>query len=335
MPPVSAFDRSVTDLKIEAPASPNYTSLRSRGGTLCTEGWREMTMDNIKVDGSWSPSTRDAALWLVIACILTAGIGFSWNPTPLAQAMAAIFIASALLHASFFYGWRPALILFVICVTITFIMENIGASTGFPFGHYHFEVGAGLSHIGRIPIIVGPLWFGAGYFSWVVAATLLDGADRRLDRRFNFFALPVVAAFVITQWDLVMEPPEATIAGAWIWHDGGADFGVPLSNYFGWLLTAWLFFQAFAVYLRRWGAQQPQRLRPDRKLPLIAILFYVSAGLTHVIPWLMGQSGEVVDASGHVWQIHDVREATVAIMLFTMFFSALLATLRLVQDNAK
>jgi uncharacterized membrane protein len=53
--------------------------------------------------------------------------------------------------------------------------------------------------------------------------------------------------FGVTQWDLVMDPPTATIAKAWIWHDGGADFGVPLSNYLGWLLTAFLFSLAFAV----------------------------------------------------------------------------------------
>jgi putative membrane protein len=46
-------------------------------------------------------------------------------------------------------------------------MENIGASKGFPFGSYHFEVDAGLPS--------EPLWFGAGYFSWVVASILLDG----------------------------------------------------------------------------------------------------------------------------------------------------------------
>jgi uncharacterized membrane protein len=292
-----------------------------------------MATENMKVDGGWSHPARQAALWLVIACILFAGIGFSWSPTPFAQVLAAIFIASALVHASFFYGLRPALILFVICVTVTFIIENIGAATGFPFGHYQFEVGAGLPHVGRIPIIVGPLWFGAGYFSWVVAAALLNGADRRLDRAFNFFALPIVAAFVMTQWDLVMEPAESTIAGAWIWHDGGADFGVPLSNCGGWLLTSWLFFQAFAFYLRRWSMQRSQSTQADRKLQMIAILFYLSAGLTHVIPWLIGQSGEVVDAAGHAWQIRDLRETTVAIMLFTMFFSALLAALQVAQEN--
>ena len=70
-----------------------------------------------------------------------------------------------------------------------------------------------------------------------------------------------------------------------------------------------------------------------RKLQLIAILFYVSAGLTHIVPWAMGQSGDVADAAGTTWHIHDLRETTVAIMLFTMFFSAILAALHLAKEN--
>jgi putative membrane protein len=299
-----------------------------------------MTLAKLESDDHWSRSRprnflRESLLWLAITCFLVTAIAFAWNPTPFAQVLAAIFIAGAFAHAGACYGWRQALVLFAICVAITFAIENIGVATGVPFGHYRFEVGARLPHVGRIPIIVGPLWFGAGYFSWVVASTLLGGADRRLERQFNVIALPVVAAFVVTQWDLVMDPPTATIGKAWIWHDGGADFGVPLSNYLGWLLTAFLFFLAFAVYLRgnrrraQAAGESPQALRQDRKLRLIAILFYVSAGLTHVVPWLMGQSGEVADAAGQVWQIHDLRETTVAVMLFTMVFTALLAALRL------
>jgi hypothetical protein len=47
----------------------------------------------------------------------------------------------------------------------------------------------------------------------------------------------------------------------------------------------------------------------------------------------MGQTGQVADAAGHMWQIHDLRETTVAIMLFTMFFSAMLAALRLLKES--
>jgi putative membrane protein len=296
-----------------------------------------VTTENVNIDIRPSGSGREIALWLAIVCILVAGIGWSWSPTPFAQALAAIFIGCALAHAAVFYGPRHALVLFVLCVAITFAMETLGAATGFPFGNYHFVVDGGLPRIGAIPLIVGPLWFGAGYFAWIVASILLDGADRRLGRTFDLVALPVVAAFVMTQWDLVMDRSESTIAKAWIWHDGGADFGVPLTNYLGWLLTSWLFFQAFAFYLRRELRPLPPkhlaRAQPSRKLQAIAILFYVSLGLTHIVPWVMGQSGEVVDAAGKVWQIHDLRAATVVVMLFTMCFTGLLAAVRLARSR--
>jgi uncharacterized membrane protein len=189
-------------------------------------------------------------------------------------------------------------------------MENLGTATGFPFGAYHFEVGANLLHVGLIPIIVGPLWFGAGYFSWTVASVLLDGADRQLDRSFNLVALPIVAAFVMTQWDLVMDAPNATISKVWIWHDGGGIFGVPLSNYLGWLLTSWLSFLAFALCLRRFSLKLNSST--GLRLPAIGILFYAGAGLTHIVPWIKGTTGVALDARGYSWQVQDIREATVA-----------------------
>ena len=67
-----------------------------------------------------------------------------------------------------------------------------------------------------IPIVVGPLWFGAGDFSFVVAATLLDGADRRLDQRFNLIALPIVHVSVVA-WIATRSPPPqpCAIFGWW------------------------------------------------------------------------------------------------------------------------
>jgi uncharacterized membrane protein len=290
------------------------------------------TQQTAKVAGSPSLRLFEPVGWIVLAVYLALVIGLAWNPNPLAQALAAIGILAALVHTALFYGWKDGLALFAICVVITFVMENIGATTGFPFGHYHFEVGADLPHIGVIPIIVGPLWFGMGYFSWQVAAVLL-GAGARPSRTFDRVALPVVAAFVMTQWDVVMEPAGSTIAKAWIWHDGGAHFGVPLSNYAGWLLTSWLFYQAFAIYLGRRSDLPVPPAAWGRTLRLVAIAFYLSSGLTHLTPWLIGQSGEVVDAAGQLWRVGDLRTTTVVTMLFTMFFTSLLAALRLATDR--
>jgi uncharacterized membrane protein len=189
-------------------------------------------------------------------------------------------------------------------------------------------------HVGAIPIIVGPLWFGMGYFAWVVAGTLLGGTHRRPSGKIELIALPVVAAFVMTQWTVVMDPPEATISKAWIWHDGGAHFGVPISNYLGWLLTSWLFYQAFAIYLSRRHDVPTWTVNRGRAFSLSAILLYLGSGLTHVTPWIIGQSGEVADAAGHVWRVADLRGTTVVILLFTMVFTSVLAVLRLATDAA-
>ena len=290
--------------------------------------------DSVRAVGGRSLPSFETAFWIVLAVYLALVVGFAWNPTPLAQGLAAIGIVAACVHAALSYGWKDALVLLAICLVITFAMENLGAATGFPFGHYHFEVGSDLPHVGAIAIIVGPLWFGMGYFSWIVAGTLLGGAQARPNRKLELVGLPIIAAFVMTQWDVVMEPSESTISKAWIWHDGGAHFGVPLSNYLGWLLTSWLFYQAFALYLSRrrlvsaWTAEQGRALR------LVAILLYLGSGLTHVTPWLIGQTGEVVDAANHVWRIEDLRETTVVILLFTMVLTSLLAVLRLATDAA-
>src|SRR5215510_2515664 len=89
---------------------------------------------NMKIDGHASRLTREIALWLAIASILLAGVCFSWNPTPFAHALAAIFIACAFVHALFLYGPRAAMAFFITSIAITFAMENIGVATGFPFG---------------------------------------------------------------------------------------------------------------------------------------------------------------------------------------------------------
>jgi putative membrane protein len=274
---------------------------------------------------------RRGAIWLLIVIYLGLVVRYAWNPTPFAQILAAIGIASALVHGIRTYGWKDALAFLAICLVVTFAIENFGSLTGWPFGRYHFEVGAQLPHVGVIPVIVGPLWFGMGYFAWIVAATLLGGADRKLNRQFNVILLPLVSAFVMTQWDLVVDAPASTIARAWIWQDGGAVFGVPLTNYGGWLLTSWIFYQLFALHLLWRGERSPSR--DERALRLVAILFYLCSGLTHLTPWLIGQSGEVADAAGHVWRIRDVREATVVTLLFTMVFTSALAALRLASDD--
>ena len=109
---------------------------------------------------------------------------------------------------------------------------------------------------------------------------------------------------------------------------------MPLSNYAGWLLTSWLFYQAFAIYLGRRPDLPAPSAAQGRALRLVAIALYLSSGLTHLTPWLIGQGGEVVDAAGQLWRVGDLRASTVVTMLFTMFFTSMLAVLQLAKRQA-
>jgi len=160
-------------------------------------------------------------LWAAFVAFIAPALYLAGSPTPAGVALAFTTIGIAIAHAIFALGWRAALAFLAICLAVTFSIENFSVLTGLPFGHYHFVVGAGLPHVGSIPVIVGFLCFGMGYPSWVIAGVLLDRAGLQPDNRFRLTALPLVASFVMVQWDVVMDPSSSTLGGAWVWHDGG------------------------------------------------------------------------------------------------------------------
>ncbi len=266
-----------------------------------------------------------AFLALIIAIIAVAG-----RDTPEAQGLAALSISLMVVHAVVGLGRTEALTFVVVCLVVTFVIENIGASTGFPFGHYTFLVDANLPHIGSIPLIVGPLYLGMGYPSWLIANLIVNGDIRRPNSWLECLALPVAAAFVMVQWDVVMDPSGSTLARSWIWYDSGGYFGVPLSNFLGWFLTTYIYFQIFALIAYR-RSQKPGYSARPALFWSAPILLYLAAGLCHIPP-LFDRESRLVDEGHKVWSATDLRETTVIVLLFTMLPTSLLALLRLARS---
>jgi uncharacterized membrane protein len=274
---------------------------------------------------------RQLMLWLGLALAWTLAVAFGGQTGLAAQTAAAVSIFVMAGHAVVGLGRMQACAFAAICLLVTFAMENLGVLTGFPYGHYVFLVESDLPHIGVIPPIVGALYFGMGYASWVIANLLLNGRIAPLSRH-GVVALPLLAAFVMTQWDVVMDPAGSTLAKAWVWRDGGGYFGVPLSNFLGWFGVTWLYFQGFALFAWRRRAQDPPRPR-SRLFWAIPVLLYLAAGLCHLRP-LFDPDARLVDGGGHVWSASDLRESAAVVMLFTMTPTVLLALLRLASPKA-
>jgi putative membrane protein len=163
-----------------------------------------------------------------------------------------------------------------LVAAVSYAMEEIGVRTGLIYGPYHYSDMLG-SKLGHVPILIPLAWFMMIYPSWMLARALLSGIERRGAAGLAGGAL--VAAMVMTAWDTVMDPGMSA-AGNWIWEEGGAYFGVPLQNYFGWLLTTFLAYLG-AGLLWRGKAGAIKVSNGFGALPIVVYAFY---GLSYTAP---------------------------------------------------
>ncbi|MGV1013915.1 MAG: carotenoid biosynthesis protein [Methyloceanibacter sp.] len=242
----------------------------------------------------------------------------------------ATMIAFVFLHGSLRYGVEGIAAFAVFCLVVSNIFENLGVATGFPFGPYHYTDVLG-PKLFYVPLMVGPAYLAVGYMAWVLA-TILVGDVRRGADAFSTFATPVIATFIMVLWDLSMDPTAATVLKFWIWEGGGGFFGVPISNYFGWFLTVYVFMQLFALYLRV-RAPMPERPQPKSYF-MQAIAMYALVALSYVLTFLTKESAPVTDPTGAVWRSGDIFETAAITSLFTMIFVAALAAIQLMRDTS-
>ncbi len=183
----------------------------------------------------------DLLIWLLFAVIVyliaTEAVG-PWFALPgLGNiGFTLVFVSFAVLHCARCEGWKRAGLFFAVAAVVSYLLEETGVRTGLVYGPYHYSDMLG-PKLGHVPVLIPLAWFMMIYPSWVTARALLRGVNTRTAA--GIAALALVAAMVMTAWDTVMDPGMAA-AGNWVWERGGAYFGVPLRNYFGWLLTTFL-----------------------------------------------------------------------------------------------
>jgi putative membrane protein len=158
-----------------------------------------------------------------------------------------VFVAFALTHCWALEGPGRTAMLFSVSAIVSWALEEVGVRTGLVYGPYHYSDMLG-AKLGEVPILIPLAWFMMIYPAWMTARALLNGVNQTSVP--GNAARAAVAASVISGWDMVMDPGMAA-AGNWIWEKGGAYFGVPVHNYFGWLLTTFIiYFIAGSIWHR-------------------------------------------------------------------------------------
>jgi putative membrane protein len=193
-----------------------------------------------------------------------------------------VFVLFAVLQCARCEGWKRTGLFFAAAAIVSYALEETGVRTGLVYGPYHYSDMLG-PKLGHVPVLIPLAWFMMIYPSWVTARALLRGVDTRAVA--GIAALSLVAAMVMTAWDTVMDPGMAA-AGNWVWERGGSYFGVPLRNYFGWLLTTFLVYCSAGLIWRQTGSRAEQPSGAARGVSLgfagLPVIVYAVYGVRYV-----------------------------------------------------
>ena len=123
-------------------------------------------------------------------------------------------------------GFKRAALILLALGAFAVGIETFAVKTGWPYGSFDYSDKIGVKYFGVTPWTVP--------FAWsplVLGAMALGARPKR-----SASALCVVATLFLLLFDGVLDPGTVS-QGFWKYHAGGLYYGVPLSNFGGWILS--------------------------------------------------------------------------------------------------
>jgi putative membrane protein len=188
---------------------------------------------------SWEATVKAiTAGVLVQVCVVMVVLWKSWGSVKTVRVSALVFLL----------GWAA---------------EAIGSHSGYPFGDYAYTDTLQPQILG-VPLLIPLAWMMMLPPSWGVASAI----SSRFEQRWQTAVFILLSAAAMTAWDLFLDP-QMVAWGLWAWASPAGFFGIPWSNYLGWLLVS---------------AVITAIIRPNQ-LPIAALL------LIYTITWILQTIG--------------------------------------------
>ncbi|WP_418286207.1 bisanhydrobacterioruberin hydratase [Halorubrum sp. DTA46] len=213
--------------------SPADTATRSdalRARLPATRRETELLLDRLVRENRFTI----AVLFPVIGAITLVGSAEGWVPDPLAFNPWFVLFGVLVMRSPLVVGVLPAIDRRAIgwigvLIAYTYAIELVGVTTGWPYGSFEYTVSLG-PMIGGVPAAL-PVFFIPLVMNAYLLCVLLLGPRASNGWLRLLTVIPAVVAM-----DVVLDPGAVAI-GFWNF-GGGAFYGVPLSNYAGWVLSA-------------------------------------------------------------------------------------------------
>lgn len=165
-------------------------------------------------------------------------------------------------------GWRDGAILIAALGLYALLIEASAILTGFPYGHFGYSELLGFRMFGLVPWTVAFAWTPLILGAYAVAANLFANRAARI----------VVTTLAVTLFDVVLDPG-AVMLGFWQYKGGGWFYGVPISNFAGWLISGLIGAVLIEVMVARFKPLLPTPVQLASSA--IFIIFFWSAIAKH------------------------------------------------------
>jgi putative membrane protein len=169
-----------------------------------------------------------------------------------------------------------------LIVALSWLVEHVGATTGFPFGTYTYTNVLQPQIIGVVPLAIP--------FAWLLIVGAAVGATEQVlkrdgrslgdDGRVSVTKV-LMAASCALLLDVTIEPFAVNINRYWVWANSGNSsyYGIPASNFAAWWVTSVIL--VLVLLNRRRAAalarqRHPGRFRPRSFWPWLPFALYLT-----------------------------------------------------------
>ena len=164
--------------------------------------------------------------FLAVGAYLMARVELPARSHLISAASVLVFAVPSFWALKMWLGWADAAKLVVILGLYALGIEAFAVLTGFPYGHFGYSAHLGYKLFGMVPWTVAFAWTPLMLCSYTAARDLFVSRLRRI----------ICSTFLLLAFDLVLDPG-AVALGFWQYQGGGAYYGVPVSNFAGWIVS--------------------------------------------------------------------------------------------------
>jgi len=141
----------------------------------------------------------------------------------------ALFALPCIWALKMWLGWRDGIILFALLGFAALLIEISAIMTGFPYGHFGYSEHLGFKLFAVVPWTVAFAWPPLLLGAFSVAANVTRVRLLRV----------VITTLALLAFDLVLDPGAVRL-GFWKYADPGYFYGVPISNFAGWIVSGFV-----------------------------------------------------------------------------------------------